>query len=297
MSSKTKQLYGERRNGASHGDVFTSPVVVSFMLDLLEYLPEKDLSAISVLEPSCGEGIFLLEIQRRLVKSSKIYGFDPVEVFTKNIFACEIDRDKLDRCIKQLQSCMPSFKPQNLNNEDFLFSSWNVKFDIVIGNPPYVRYENIDPLKRDLYKKEFTTFHYRADLYVLFFEHSLRFLSENGKHCFICSDRWLKNEYGKKLRALISDRFNMEYLIDAERIKAFKDAVLAYPAITIITNTRNKYRIKTATISELEELLNPIEYVEKRYSEHDNWCEIFLNSNTEGLLGIEEQGFSIGIGV
>ncbi|MDE5839866.1 MAG: Eco57I restriction-modification methylase domain-containing protein, partial [Muribaculaceae bacterium] len=200
-------------------------------------------------------------------------------------------------CINHLQCSMPSFNPQNFKNEDFLFSHWDIRFDIVIGNPPYVRYENINPAKRDLYKKEFTTFHYRADLYVLFFEHSLRFLSENGKHCFICSDRWLKNEYGKKLRALISDHFNIEYLIEAERMKAFNDNVLAYPAISLITNSQNKLSIKNATISEPEDLFRPIKYIEKKYSEPDNWCEIFLNSNTEGLLGIEEQGFSIGIGV
>ena len=49
-----------------HGDVFTSPEIVSYMLDLVGYTADKDLGKTSILEPSCGEGEFVIEIVRRL---------------------------------------------------------------------------------------------------------------------------------------------------------------------------------------------------------------------------------------
>ena len=126
----TSNLYGLRRSGVSHGDVFTSPRVVRFMLDLIGYTSDKDLSAYKVLEPSFGHGDFLIEIQNRLIQSANKFNFDASEIMSKNIYGCEIDRAKYDKCIYTLKSGMPNFKPLNLKIEDFLFSSWDTQFDL-----------------------------------------------------------------------------------------------------------------------------------------------------------------------
>lgn len=293
----TSNLYGIRRSGVSHGDVFTSPRVVCFMLDLIGYTSDKDLSAYKVLEPSFGHGDFLIEIQNRLIQSAKKFNFDASEIMSKNIYGCEIDRGKYDKCIDTLRLEMPNFTPSNLKTEDFLFSLWNTQFDFIIGNPPYIRYENIPEKVRNLYKNKFYTFHYRSDLYILFYEHSLRNLSVNGRHCFICSNRWLKNEYGKKLRAYISSSFNLEYIIDVENINAFKESVLAYPSITLISNTEGGKNVKLAKINDLSELDKPIQTKQKKLESFDNWDDLFLFDNIENLSYIEQQGFKIGIGV
>ena len=293
----TSNLYGIRRSGVSHGDVFTSPRVVCFMLDLIGYTSDKDLSAYKVLEPSFGHGDFLIEIQNRLIQSAKKFNFDASEIMSKNIYGCEIDRGKYDKCIDTLRLEMPNFTPSNLKTEDFLFSLWNTQFDFIIGNPPYIRYENIPEKVRNLYKNKFYTFHYRSDLYILFYEHSLRNLSVNGRHCFICSNRWLKNEYGKKLRTYISSSFNLEYIIDVENINAFKESVLAYPSITLISNTEGGKNVKLAKINDLSELDKPIQTKQKKLESFDNWDDLFLSDNIENLSYIEQQGFKIGIGV
>lgn len=293
----TSNLYGIRRSGVSHGDVFTSPRVVCFMLDLIGYTSDKDLSAYKVLEPSFGHGDFLIEIQNRLIQSANKFNFDASEIMSKNIYGCEIDRGKYDKCIDTLRLEMPNFTPSNLKTEDFLFSLWNTQFDFIIGNPPYIRYENIPEKVRNLYKNKFYTFHYRSDLYILFYEHSLRNLSVNGRHCFICSNRWLKNEYGKKLRAYISSSFNLEYIIDVENINTFKESVLAYPSITLISNTEGGKNVKLAKINDLSELDKPIQTKQKKLESFDNWDDLFLSDNIENLSYIEQQGFKIGIGV
>lgn len=295
--SSTIDIYGERRNGISHGDVFTSPDVVRYMLDLIGYTPDKDLSAYRILEPSSGQGDFLLEIQRRIMLSARKYGFNATDVMSRNVYSCEIDTVKYDICISRLKSVMQDFNPYNLKNEDFLLSDWNTSFHYIIGNPPYVRYENIPADKRETYKSIFHTFHYRCDLYVLFFEHSIKYLSSAGKHCFICANRWLKNEYGKKLRALIATSYNLEYLIDVEHLNAFQENVLAYPAITVINNSPNSDEIKTARIDNIAEFSNEIRYITKQGVSDGNWDKLFQTDGLNRFSTIEQQGFSIGIGV
>ncbi len=288
--------YGTRSNGLYHGDVFTSPEVVRFMLDTVGYISQSDLSRVNILEPSFGNGEFLIEIQHRIIESSKKYKFDPKEAFQKCVFACEIDEKKYAACTNRLRVLMPDYVPENLKNGDFLLTDWDVRFDIVVGNPPYVRYENIPADVREVYKGLFKTFHYRCDLYVLFYEHSLKFLAPAGRHCFICSNRWLKNEYGKKLRELIYKNYNFEKLIDVEKLDAFQESVNAYPGITVISNGRNKRTIATACIKNIQELVG-VQYEYRTYSDYDDLNGVSVVDSHLNFPTIQEQGFSIGIGV
>lgn len=267
------------------------------MLDLIGYTPDKNLSSCKLLEPSFGYGDFLTEIQRRLILSAEKFDFDASTAMSQNIYGCEIDESKYNKCIEILKLAMPNYVPLNLKNEDFLFSKWDTKFDYIVGNPPYIRYENIPRDIRDLYKAQFSTFHYRCDLYILFYEHSLNNLSEKGRHCFICSNRWLKNEYGKKLRALISSSYRLEYIIDVENLDAFKEAVLAYPSITLISNTTSDNNIKIVTIDNLKDLNLPLPNVTEHISNFEDWNNLFVKEDINGLYPIESQGFKVGIGV
>ncbi|MDA1349725.1 MAG: hypothetical protein O3A47_12815 [Chloroflexi bacterium] len=59
--------YGDRSSGETHGVVLTKPHVVSLILDLAGYTVDRDLTRISLLEPSCGEGAFLVPAVERLL--------------------------------------------------------------------------------------------------------------------------------------------------------------------------------------------------------------------------------------
>lgn len=297
--NSTGKLYGIRRSGVSHGDVFTSSTAVSFILDLIGYTSDRDLSGYRILEPSFGSGEFLLEIQKRLIESAKIFNFNATKIMTQNVYGCEIDNRKYASCINLIRILMPGYEPINLKQEDFLLSSWAITFDYIVGNPPYIRYENIPDIKRSEYKNSFSTFHYRCDLYVLFYEHSLHLLSEGGKHCFICSNRWLKNEYGRKLRYLISTSFNLEYIIDVEQLDVFKEAVLAYPSITMISYRTKYQETKIVKIPRLQDLKIPMTTFSRsgKIRETDNWENLFIRDGSERLSLIEQMGFTVGIGV
>lgn len=93
--NSTDAPYGKRSSGLGHGDVFTLPEVVRFMLDNIGYSADKDLSEVCILEPSFGTGEFLLEIQNRLIESSHRYQFDASDAFDNFVFACEIDKKNM----------------------------------------------------------------------------------------------------------------------------------------------------------------------------------------------------------
>lgn len=289
--------YGQRRSGGQHGDVFTSPETVSYMLDIVGYSSDKDLRSTSILEPACGEGEFVVEIVKRLLTSSKKYGFDLVDAFSRNVFAYDIDDAKVTSCRYRVAQLYPSLPLEsNIRQSDFLSADIG-SFDMVVGNPPYVRYEQIPSELIQSYKRQFHTFHYRSDLYILFFEKSLKHLKPQGHHCFICSNRWLKNEYGKKLRGWIARSFKLESIISLEKASdVFQEDVLAYPAITLITNALPD---SSFTFSELTSITESGGANERSLPVpvSSDWSTVFNHiQGSDTLSTIEDMGFSIGVG-
>lgn len=289
-------IYGERSNGGQHGDVFTAPIVVDYMLDKVGYIQDRDLSHIRILEPSCGEGEFVVEITNRLIHSAKKFGFDANEAFCCNVRAYDIDAVKIAKCRARVEAMGITLSDDCIIVADFLKARIE-KTDIVVGNPPYIRYENIPNEMLDFCKFTFSTFHYRCDLYVPFYQKSLALLSSGGKHCFICSNRWLKNEYGKKLRQLVAKRYNLRTILNLEEASAFQEEVLAYPAITFITAEKPSDSFEYADCNHVDKL-RVITPQTKPMPKGDDWTDVFneIACNSD-FQTIEQQGFKIGIGV
>ena len=121
---------------------------------------------------------------------------------------------------------------------DFLLIPLPSNFDVVIGNPPYVRQELIPNVLLAEYRSRYATVFDRADLYIPFIERSLKSLKIGGTLGFICADRWMKNRYGGPLRALVAEEFHLKIHIDMTDTPAFHSDVIAYPAITIIARSK-----------------------------------------------------------
>ncbi|NWJ97316.1 MAG: Eco57I restriction-modification methylase domain-containing protein, partial [Chloroflexi bacterium] len=106
-------------------------------------------------------------------------------------------------------------------------------FDAVIGNPPYVRVQEIPHLDIDFFKINFSTSHKRIDISILFFETSLKLLSTKGLCAYISSIQFLSAEYGRALRTLL--RNNTIYsLIDFKSLPVF-DGATTYPGIIVFS--------------------------------------------------------------
>ena len=99
-------------------------------------------------------------------------------------------------------------------------------FDVVIGNPPYVRHELIKEYKK-YFEKNYKVYQGRADLYVYFFEKGLNNLVENGKFAFIVSNKFTRANYGKNLREYIlkNTKF-LQYIDEFKKNQVFEGAVV-----------------------------------------------------------------------
>jgi len=107
----------------------------------------------------------------------------------------------------------------------------NPGFDVVIGNPPYVRQEQIKANKPYL-KKAYETYSGVADLYVYFYEQSHRILRRDGCFGMITSNKFIRAAYGERLRAFLADRATVKQIIDFGDLPVFPE-VSAYPCVFV----------------------------------------------------------------
>ena len=107
-------------------------------------------------------------------------------------------------------------------------------FDVVIGNPPYVRQEKIRHLKPVL-KNQYDCYTGTADLYVYFYECGFRMLRNNGVLTYISSNKYFRSAYGKKLRDFLARQATLSQLIDFGDAPVFTS--IAYPSIITASKT------------------------------------------------------------
>ena len=102
-------------------------------------------------------------------------------------------------------------------------------FDIVLGNPPYVRMEFLKAMKPYL-EKRFAVVSDRADLYAYFFERGLKLLKDGGRMGYISSSTFFKTGSGKPLREFLLREATLETIVDFGDLQIF-EGVTTYPAI------------------------------------------------------------------
>jgi adenine-specific DNA-methyltransferase len=108
-------------------------------------------------------------------------------------------------------------------------------FDILIGNPPYVRQEEIKDLKPKL-KDEYFCYTGVADLFVYFYERSFDLLRVGGVLCFISSNKYFRSGYGERLRHFLAGNGQVLVLIDFGDAPVF--TAIAYPSILLVRKIR-----------------------------------------------------------
>lgn len=151
---------------------------------------------------------------------------------------------------------LANWNPYDQNKAaDFFDPEWmfglQKGFDIVIGNPPYVRQEKIKDLK-PLLKKSYHCFTGVADLYVYFYERSIRLLKPEGVFTFITSNKWYRANYGEKLREWMNRNTRILSIIDFGDADVF--TAIAYP--TILIAKRCKAEINKPATGDTVKVLN-----------------------------------------
>lgn len=207
---------------------------------------------LKILDPACGSGAFLNQALEYLINEHKNLQNDLAlmgdlfasymveeEILEHNLYGVDINEDAVE--IAKLSLWLRTAKrgraltkladkivcANSLLNMPFSENS----FDVVIGNPPYVRQEAIKEQKEAL-SKIYKVANGTADLYVYFYELALNMLKPNGLKGFICSNKFFRAKYGENLREYILQNTTILKIADFNGVKVFEDATVD-SAITI----------------------------------------------------------------
>ncbi len=250
---------------------------------------------IKIFDPSCGAGIFSY-ISVCMLKE-KFPERSIVEIIENNIYACDIEpiSTRRTKIMLILTALMHNENPEKISFNIITKNSlrreldWkrqfpevfgeNGGFDAVVGNPPYIRIQNVPyDEKKYLHDNWYSARNGNVDIYYAFIELGLELLNEDGKLGFITPNSHFNTVSGKNLRKLLKRNQNIKKVINFDYIRVFKD-VNVYSCISIFTKMKNPY-IKYYKV--MEEL-NCINLKEEDYkivhydSLHDDKIWIFLS--------------------
>lgn len=219
--------------------VFTPSKYVEQMLDNIDYKGDVILKKY-FLENSVGEGNILLKAVERYIKSAQSAGITKRELMKdleQYFIGYEIDKSVIDACISKLDHLLLKYGLKNIEwdirNEDYLKSSLEVRVDYIVGNPPYITYQELLKEQRQYLRENFFVCKKgKFDYYYAFVEKSMNDLSVNsGKMAYLIPNSIFKNVFAQNLRDMIIN--NITNIIDYKYTHIFGN-VLTSSAIIII---------------------------------------------------------------
>ncbi len=261
---------------------------------------------ITICDPACGSGAFLnealnfliaeheyiVELETKLFGSGLAYPDIENSILENNLFGVDINEESVEiaKLSLWLRTAQPRRKLNNLNDNiqcgnsliddpkvagDKAFN-WQTAFpkvfakggfDVVIGNPPYLRVQGIKDSQEEqakFYEKNYKSAKGRYDLYILFIEQSLKLIKNNGKVCLILPHNFINANSGKSIRKMLVDDRNLEGILHFGSNLVFSDA---NTYTCILTLTHNSDIMSYAEVNP-HDIFNPINF------SHINTCEL-----------------------
>ena len=213
---------------------------------------------------------------------------------------------------KELFSWRPfENKSTNWFEPDWMFGIKD-GFDIIIGNPPYVQLQKtIDEVKGiklgDLYQDlKMETFAKTGDIYCLFYERGCKLLKKGGILSFITSNKWMRADYGKKLRSFLGRRTNPLILIDFAGQNICESATVDTNILIFEKSDNNKQTKSCIATSECRN--NMSEYIQQNqtvmaFDSDESWVillpiELSIKRKIESIgVPLREWNVSINYGI
>ncbi|MCL2305637.1 MAG: Eco57I restriction-modification methylase domain-containing protein [Planctomycetaceae bacterium] len=145
------------------------------------------------------------------------------------------------------------------------------KFDIVIGNPPYIQLQKRGgTLARQYANCGYETFAKTGDIYTLFYERGWQLLVEGGHLCFITSNKWMRAEYGEPLRKFLSEKTNPKKLIDFAGTQVFESSTVDVN-ILLFTKEENRHQTLVHTLKNVADLKKLAKQETMSFSPSSSW--------------------------
>ena len=120
----------------------------------------------------------------------------------------------------------------------------NAGFDVVIGNPPYVRQEKLGPFKPYFAAKYPETYDGVADLYIYFYQQGLHLTRVGGRMSYIVTNKWMRSGYGQLLRTFFAQTGALERIVDFGHAPIFEDADV-FPCILVLAKPGEKAELQS----------------------------------------------------
>lgn len=192
----------------------------------------------SVADICCGTGVFIKNLDEH-ISANKI---------ATKISAFDIDKNAINLAVNYFKE---KDSVECILCKDSLTADVSEKYDIIVGNPPYVNSKEIE----DSYKKYLSNEYYSAssglfDLAIVFVEKTLRMLNENGVGCLIISNKFMTSKYGKYICEILSEKCNIIKIEDFNDLQLF-DGLTTYTCIITFINTKPAKR-HTLSIADID---------------------------------------------
>ncbi|MEG5040270.1 MULTISPECIES: Eco57I restriction-modification methylase domain-containing protein [unclassified Microcoleus] len=242
-----------------------------------------------VIDPACGSGAFLIaafdylmQQYERVDRELNALGYKPKNgnslefdrsILSNNLYGVDLlpesaEITKLSLWLKTAEpGKMLTYLDDNIKAGNSIVADSNVAdtafdwqaefpqifadggFDVVIGNPPYVRQELLSPIKPYL-QENYESYNGVADLYTYFYELGLNILKPGGVLSYIVTNKWLRSGYGEPLRKFFASQGLLEQIVDFGHAPIFEDAD-TFPCIVAVRKPNASLCI-SETESEIE---------------------------------------------
>lgn len=278
---------------------------------------------LKILDPACGSGAFLnaalqqLKIEHTLIDYywSNIHNgelnFSEIEnsILENNLYGVDINEESVEiaKLSLWLHTAKKDRKLTTLNGkikcgnsliddpevvgekafkweEEFLEVFEKGGFDVVIGNPPYLRIQGIQENKdKDaiFYEQNYKSATGRYDLYVLFMEKSFSLIKENGIVSFILPHKFLNAEFGQGIRQFIYDNKALKSILHFGASQVFADATV-YTCIIQLSHNNASFAFAEGNPEKLNGNLNFDSFPFDKLSNTEKWT--FQNGNNSKLI-------------
>ena len=259
---KEQNVMDESPSKNKYGQYFTPEIVADFMISLADVDKTSN-----ILEPSTGEGIFLDLLLKK--------GYN-------NLIGFELDENLIQERHKKI-----------VRNESFVSAKIDKKFDLIIGNPPYIRWKNLEEeLKQELVTNHLWNKYFNSlcDYSYIFILKSIEHLKENGQLIFITPEYWLNTTHSRTLRNYMLQNGYFEEIYHFNETPIFEKVTVSIIIFKYVKSKTRKpfinltkyYANRKLTYSILESLKEKKEISSAKhlkiiqFKENENWL---LTSN------------------
>lgn len=193
-------------NKKNEGVVYTPKYIADHIISNIDYKTEE-----TIFEPSVGHGIFIFSLIEYVQNTYKLNNEEMTQWFNEKVFANELSQDKIDDFLQLLKiyfhnKGISNISFNNITCGDTLMKEYNKKFDVLIGNPPYIRTKNLESqyLKK-LREKFISCKQGNVDIFYAFIELSTEIADRSS---MIVPHSFINNKSAYNLRKIIKPYIN-----------------------------------------------------------------------------------------